>query len=246
MKKIFITLLAIFTMLVGINRAYAEQEQGYITVGASSQIELVPDVVDFSVEIITTSKESMQKAIADNKKISGKIYEDLKNAIDKTNGDSIKTSNYSANPVYRYNNNKRILDYYQVKNNIKIHTKKIAEVGKIIDIATDNGATSVNNVTYSVSKYDDECNKLYAETAQKARKQAENIIASLGGEIAGIKSVDCSSSLSGKTTMPRLMLMAKSGNGAMDEAAVSEDAGTNIEVGTMTLYTRITVHFYVK
>ena len=244
MKKTIILLSAIFMMFFG-TCVKAETEPGYISVNASSQLELAPDVIDFSVEIVTTSKESMQKAVAENKKISSKVYEDLKKSIDKTTGDSIKTANYSANPVYRYNNNKRVLDYYQVKNNVKVHTKKIAEVGKMIDTATEDGATSVNNISYSVSKYDDECNKLLAETAKKARVQAENIAAALGGEISGIKSVDGSCSLSGRTTMPRVMLMSKAVGEASNDA-MAQDSGVDIEVGTITLYSRINAFFYIK
>ena len=248
MKKGFISLLLIFAMFVfGIcDSAYsAEQEKGYVSVNTSSELELVPDVVDFSVEIVTTSKESMTKAVADNKKISGKVYEDLKKSIDTTKGDSIKTSNYNTTPVYRYNNNKRVLDYYQVTNNVNIHTKKISEVGKMLDTATQDGATSVNNVSYSVSKYDSECNKLLAETAKKAKQQAETIAASVGSVILGVKSIDGSCSLSSRNVMPRMMLMSKSAAlGAVNE--MTADSGVNIEVGTMKLYARVNAFFYLK
>ena len=245
MKKIFISLLVIGAIFcTGVNKIMAA-EQGYISVNASSEMELTPDSVDFSVEVVTTSKDSMQKAIAENKKVSGKVYEDLKKSLDKAAGDSIKTSNYSANPVYKYVNNKRVLDYYQVRNSVKIHTKKIAEVGKMIDTATADGATSVNNISYSVSKYDEECNKLLAETAKKARRQAENITTALGSQILGVKSVDGSCSLSGRNTMPRMMLNAKA-MGAMADSMAQEESYTNIEVGTMTLYARINAFFYIK
>ena len=240
MKKYLVLFLAIFTMcFVGVKTQAADQ--GYISVSATSQMELVPDVVDFSVEIISTSKDSMAKAIEENKKVSGKVYEDLKNMLAKTTGDSIKTSNYSANPVYRYNNNKKVLDYYEVRNSIKVHTKNTANVGKMIDTATSDGATSVNSISYSLSKYDDEANKLLAETAKKAREQGDNIAKSLGSEVTGVKSIESSCSFSSRTVMPRMMLMAKSA-GAND----MESADTNIEVGTMTLNARVNAQFYLK
>ena len=247
MKKYIVLLLAIFTMAItGItSEVKAAPEQGYISVEATSTLELVPDVVDFSVEIITTSKESMAKAVAESKKISTKVYEDLKKATANNQGDWIKTSNYSANPVYRYNNNKRVLDYYQVVNNVKVHTKDVANVGKMIDTATADGATSVNSMSYSVSKYDEEANKLLADTAKKARKQGENLAKAIGSEITGIKSLSSSCSFSSRTVMPRMMLMSKSA-GACDEACQTNDAGTNIELGTMTLHARVNADFYLK
>lgn len=242
MKKYLVLCLAVLTMcFVGIKSEAAEP--GYISVSATSQVELVPDTVDFSVEIVATSKDSMAKAIEENKKISGKVYEDIKKALNQSNGDSIKTSNYSANPVYRYNNNKRVLDYYEVRNNVIVHTKNIANVGKMIDTATAAGATSVNNISYSVSKYDDECNKLLAETVKKAKVQGDSIAKALGTEIVGIKSIDSSCSFSGRTSMPRIMLMAKSA-GAVNDAMM--ETSTNIEVGTMTLNSRVNIFFYIK
>ena len=242
MKKYLVLCLAVLTVCFsGIKSEAAEQ--GYISVSATSQVELIPDTVDFSVEVVATSKDSMAKAIEENKRVSGKVYEDLKKALNQSNGDSIKTSNYSANPVYRYNNNKRSLDYYEVRNNIKIHTKNIAGVGKMIDTATADGATSINNISYSVSKYDDECNKLLAETAKKARVQGDFIAKALGSEIVGVKSADSSCSFSGRTSMPRMVLMSKALGASNDAAA---ETSTNIEVGTMTLNSRVNVFFYIK
>ena len=107
MKKSIILLLALFVFVItGFNTTVNSAEQGYISVEATSQLDIVPDVIDFSVEVVSTSKDSMAKAIAENKKISGKVYEDIKKNLDKNNGDSIKTSNFNTTPVYRYNNNK--------------------------------------------------------------------------------------------------------------------------------------------
>ena len=245
MKKSIISLLVVLamTVFVGTNSANAV-EPGYVSVNTSSEIDLVPDVVDFSVEVVTTSKESMAKAIAENKRISGKVYEDIKKTLDKNAGDSVKTSNFSTTPVYRYNNNKRVLDYYQVTNNVKVHTKKISEVGKMIDTATSDGATSINGISYTVSKYDNECGKLLADAAKKAKEQADIMAGALGSQVTGVKYVDGSCSLSGRTTMPRMMLMAKSAGQMADEA--SNDAGVNIEVGTMKLYARVNAQFFLK
>lgn len=243
MKKTIVLVLSLVMscFLIG-SKALAEQ--GYISTNATSQVELTPDVVNFNVEIVTTSKESMAKAIAENKKISAKVYENLKKSTEKNKSDSLKTSNYSAVPVYKYNNNKKVLDYYQVTNNVKVHTKQIAAAGQMIDTAMVDGATSVNNVSYDVSNYDAECNKLLAQTSLKAKEQASNIAKALGTELAGVKSIDSSCSLSGKSIMPRMYMSAKSVNFSADSAV--EAGGTNIEVGTMTLNARVNIYFYIK
>jgi len=217
-------------------------ENAYITTTATSQTELTADIVSFDVEIVTSSKESMAKAVAENKKISAKVYENLKKSVNQTTGDSLKTSSYSATSIYRYNNSKKVFDYYQVTNRVRVRTKNIAKVGSIIDTAMADGATSIDNISYDVSDYEAECNKLLAATAKKAREQAANIAKSIGSDVIGVKSIDGSCSMSGKNIMPKLYMSARAMS--CDEASGSSD--TSIEAGTMTLNARVNANFYIK
>lgn len=238
MKKITVLLLSLLmTIFVG-TKVFAEQ--GYITVSASSQTELAPNVISFDVEIVTTSKDTMQKAVAENKTKSDKVYNTLKKLTENNKEDSIKTSTYNATPVYRYNNNKRVLEYYQVTNSVKVRTTQVSEAGKMIDSAIASGATSVNNVLYNVSAYENETNKLLADATKKARAQADSIAKALGTEVSGVKSVSISTSVAGQTNTPRLYLAKANGT------AETADESTNIEVGTMTLNARVNINFYIK
>jgi hypothetical protein len=184
----------------------------------------------------------MTKAINENKQTSNKVYNDLKKATDQTKGDSLKTSTYSATPIYKYNNGKKTLEYYQVKNSIKVHTKNISKTGQMIDTAMADGATSVNNISYSVSEYDSECQKLLSEASSKAQSQANDIAKAIGAEITGVKSIEGSCSLAGAST-PRIMMSATM---TSLDGAVETTSNTNIEVGTMTLTARINASFFVK
>ena len=64
-------------------------------------------------------------------------------------------------------------------NKVKVHTKNIANVGSMIDKAMADGASSVSNISYNVSNYETECNKLLAEASKKAKEQAVSIAKSL-------------------------------------------------------------------
>lgn len=238
MKKITVLLLSLLmTVFVG-TKVFAEQ--GYITVNASSQTELAPNIISFDIEIVTTAKDSMQKAVAENKTKSEKVYNALKKFTDNNKEDSLKTSTYNATPVYRYNNNKKVLDYYQVTNTVKVNTKQVSEAGKMIDNAISNGATSVNNVSYNISAYENETNKLLADATKKARAQADSIAKALGTEISGVKSVSVSTSIAGQTNSPRLYLAKANGT------TETTDSSTNLEVGKMTLNARVNINFYIK
>ncbi|MCD8378017.1 MAG: SIMPL domain-containing protein [Candidatus Gastranaerophilales bacterium] len=243
MKKNFVLFLSIImTCFIGLKTS-ALAEGGYITTTASSKIELTADIINFDVEIKSVSKDSMDKAIAENKKVSAKVYDNLNKAINKTSGDSLKTYSYSATSVYKYVNNKKVFDCYQVTNRVRVHTKNIANAGKIMDTAMSDGAASVSNISYDVSSYETECNKLLSETSKKAKEQAESIAKSIGSEITGIKSIEGSCSMSNKNVVPRMLMSAKAASLEDDE---SETTSTTVEAGTMTLNARVNANFYIK
>ena len=112
------------------------QERGYVSINASANKELTPDLAEISISVVTSDKKSMQDATVENKDISGKVYTTLKEMINPENGDYVKTSNFSANPVYTYSSNgKKNLDRYEVSNTVIVHTKSIDKAGDMIDKA---------------------------------------------------------------------------------------------------------------
>lgn len=84
-------------------------KRGYVSVSYTAEKEVAPDTVEISIAVKTDDKKSMQEATRKNKEISDKIYNYLKGAITTANGDYIKTSNYSAAPVYNYSSGNVIL-----------------------------------------------------------------------------------------------------------------------------------------
>lgn len=238
MKRVlFAVFFLLLSGLVGVS-AYAES--GYITTTAVSKTELVPDIVSFNIEIVTTSKESMEEAAEENKSICAKVYENLEKSSANAGGGCIKTSSYGAISMYKYTNGKKEFDYYQVTNQIYVRTKRISDAGSIIDTAIADGASSVSGISYDVSDYESECNKLLAETSKKAKEQAENIAKSIGSAIVGIKSLEGSCSTSSQNITPRILRTTKTSN-----CSESND-GTNIEQGTVTLSAKVVGNFYLK
>ena len=240
MKKF---LLAVFILLfsgfIGFSGC-TFADSGYITTSAESKTELVPDIVSFNIEIVTTSKESMEKAAGENRKICTKVYENLEKSSAKADGGCIKTLSYGAISMYKYTNGKKEFDYYQVTNKIYVRTKKISEAGGIIDTAIADGASSVSGISYDVSDYESECNKLLAETSKKAKEQAESIAKSIGSEIVGIKSLEGNCSASSQNIAPRMLRSAKT------VSCSESDESTNIEQGTVTLNAKVIGNFYLK
>lgn len=247
MKKILLTAAAV-AIAAGIaaNSVQAlpaqNDERGYVSVSASANKELTPDTAEISIAVVTTDARSMQKATAENKEKSDKVYSAVKGLINPADGDYVKTSNFHANPIYSYSGSKRNFDKYEVSNTIIVHTKSINKVGSIIDKAIASGANDINDLNFSVSKYEQECDGLLGLATQKAQKQASGIAKSVGSSISGLKSVNGNCSPSANTRVMYNMLNRKAAGSVEDAVA----APTPIEVGVVRIYANVNASFYVK
>ncbi len=248
MKKVLLTALVLGLLLGSApmsTKALAEAaERGYISISTSANTEITPDVADVSIAVQTYDNKSLQKATTENKEISEKVLTALKGMINAANGDYVKTINYNASPLYTYSGNKRNLDKYQVSNTIVIHTKSIDKVGSMIDKSISLGATNVDNLALSVSKYDDECNQLLVKATQKARARGDLLAKSASTVITGVRSLNVSCSAN-NTVTPQYRLLASNIAGSADMVQ-EKSASTAIEKGVVKIYANVNATFFVK
>ena len=247
MKKslAILAVLALFGASAGLSSeaVNVNNEKGTISVNTNANVEIAPDVAEISFAVKTSDLKSMQKATLANKEISDKVFAELKSMIDTKNGDYIKTSDFSANPVYSYQNSKKNFEKYEVSNRVIVHTKSIDKVGNMIDNAIAAGATNVDNLSFSISNYEVQCNDLISIAAKKAKTRAEVIAQSLSTSLLGINNI--STSCSTNNYNPPRLYMAK--NMIADVAAESATAGgTSISNGVIKVNATVNASFYVK
>ena len=251
MKKILLGALVI-SIIAGVAATTAtssttttvKEDRGYVMANGSANKDLTPDTAQISFSVVTYDKTSMQKASDENKEISEKIIKDLKSFINTANKDYVKTTNYSATQEYKYQNRERVFDKYKVSNTIIINTKNIDKVGNMIDKAIKLGATDVDNLNFTVSEYDKDCEEILVEATKKAKTQAEIMAKAVGSELDGIKTLSGNCNSSGS---PRSYRYATN-KMMMADAAVAEAAGpsTTIEIGTIKIYANVDANFFVK
>ena len=252
MKKSILLLLAAFIVMpVGVLPADAvdnQPEKGYVSVSYTTEKEVSPDTVEFSIAVKTSDKKSMQEASSKNKEITNKIYEYLKANINTSSGDYIKTSNYSATPVYNYVNNKKIFDKYEVSNNIIVHTKSLEKVSALIDKSIQLGATNVNSLNFTLSNKDTQCADLLSTAGKQVRKRADVVASSVGSMVTGVKSVRTSCSLNQRRVNYAYsnMKMMRAAGASMDSVEEAAAPATDIEAGNITIYANIDADFYLK
>ena len=220
-------------------------ERGYISVNTSANTELTPDVVEISIAVKTEDNKSLQKATAQNKEISDKVYAALKAMINAEAGDYVKTADFSAVPVYSYSGSKRNFDKYEVSNNVIVHTKNISKAGDIIDKAISLGATNINDLTFSVSNYDNQCNELLGIATKKAKSRADVIAKNSSSYVTGIKSMNVSCSMN-QNNVVQYRLMAKNMSFGASADAAAPEASTPIQSGVIKLYATVNASFFVK
>ena len=240
MKKVLISATVLFLLLSTV--AFAEQERGFISSTANATKEIAPDTVEISIAIVTTDNKSMQKATLQNKELSDKLYNAMKKFITTTNGDWVKTSDFSAQPIYSYTDNKRIFDKYEVSNRIIIHTKSINKAGDIIDEAIALGATNIDNLNFTLSSYEKECDALLTSATQKTKTRADILAEASGTVITGIKSINGSCNTSGVSQRITYNMLTKSS--ASDAESVIR--GIPIESGVIKLYATVNASYFVK
>jgi uncharacterized protein YggE len=220
-------------------------EKGFISVNTSANAEIIPDIAEISIAVVTSDHKSMQKATLQNKEISDKVISTLKSMINTSNGDYIKTSNFNASPIYIYNGNKKSLDKYQVSNSVVIHTKNVDKVGSMIDKSIELGATNVNSLNFSVSSYESKCNELITIAANRAKERANAALKTVPTTISGVKTMDVSCS---ENNVYRPQYRMLKSNLMMADGAVAAEAApqTTIEQGVVKIYANVNASYYVK
>lgn len=227
------------------NKADECLKQGVVSVSYTAEKEVSPDTVQISIAVKTTDKASMQNASKQNKEISDKIYNYLKSAINPENNDYIKTSNYSARPVYIYQDRKQVFDKYEVSNNIIVHTKNIDKIAQMIDKSLTLGATNVDSLNFSLSSKDKYCDELLTKATTEVVNRANVVATAAGTSVDGIKSIGTSCSLNQYQAVNyarNSLMMAKS--------AVAEDSAMGssspIEAGVIKVYSTVNGVFRLK
>lgn len=242
MKKNNLFVLGVLLMALALPVQVQAKEPTLIHVDANSEIELQPDVAEFNISVTTKDKGSLEHASILNKEISVRVYHDLGNMINKANGDFIKTIDYSASPVYVYNNGKRIFTHFEVTNTIAVHTKKVSEIGLFIDKALELGATNVNNINFKLEDYNAYCNDLLSIATKKAIAKADAVAGATGQKVSGVKEIRTSCRTNNIGAVNRFMSAKMSIAGATEADANS----TQVQGGAIKLYAVVDADFYAK
>ena len=171
---------------------WAQQERARprpptITVTGEALISAEPDQAQLDIGVVTQARTAPE-ASKENAERVARVLSEVKKILGKN--DEVKTSGYSLTPAYQYpQGGKPEIVGYNASNTLRIKTRSLDLVGRLIDSAMQAGANNVNRLVFTLK--DEQSAQLEALRAAslKARSKAEAIATALGLKIVKITAV---------------------------------------------------------
>ncbi len=215
--------------------AGCQQQTNSVTVTGTYQVTVDPDQAEVYAGV-STLKPTAKEAQDETNKVINAIIAGLK--ASGINEKDIETQNLNLYQNMEWVDNEYKANGWKADQMLKVTTKDLTKVGAIVDAAVNNGANSIQGVSFSLSQDSEKAYKLQviAKATEDARAKAETIAASLNAKLGKVKSV----SEAGFNYMPyRYDTMA----GVSMEKAVADVA--NVQPQKVTVDATVTVEYYV-
>lgn len=231
---------ACFIVFTVLRLSYAQElkeEKGTISVVGEAKEYHTPDTVFITLGVETMGK-TVSGTVAENSTRSERVVNALKGLISPADGDSIKTSSYTVQPVYEYDNTtkKSILTGYKVFNQVTVRSNKIEAAGRITDNALQSGANQVQGISFALSEEREFCEGVLTKAAERAKREASFVARTLGTTISGIKSISPSC---GRQPHPIYR------QAVMETKMAAAIPDTSIEAGDIVVSATVSVVFYI-
>lgn len=208
-----------------------------LAVVGEGKVEVTPDTAYVDAGITVDKASSVTEAQKKINEINNKIINALKGiSIEKAD---IKTSNYSINPNYLYENNENKVDGYNGNVTVEIKVRDPQLASQVIEAVTTAGANQIQGSRFVVDKPE-----LYREEARNlaiknAKDQATKIAKDLGIKLGKVTNI-----IEASPDRSALPVYAKSSADSM--MIGGGGGGPIIEQGSQTLTSVVTLYFEKK
>ena len=151
--------------------------RGRIKVRGTGRVSASPDTAIITLGVVTEGKD-LERLQEENAEISTRVIKSiLNNGVPR---DNIKTSSYTIEPQYDYQDGKQIFKGYRISNILSIEVTRLSEVGEIIDEAVNAGANIVQGVSFIIKNSD----PYYNEALRLALRNAQSKALTLSQDMA--------------------------------------------------------------
>ena len=206
----------------------------FVRASGEAVISVKPDRAEVTIGV-TSSAPSAAAASAHNATESTQVLNSIRQALGS--GGEVKTSGYSLSPQYEYSNgHPPRLTGYQASNTVTVTIDQLSLLGKVIDSATQTGATNVNGISFTLKDPSAVRQKVLTEAAKKARANAEALANALGVTVTGLLEAE-------PAEVPAIRPLART---IPSVAMMAEKVATPVESGDVDVNATVTVTLQVR
>ncbi|UHA75208.1 SIMPL domain-containing protein [Paenibacillus sp. 481] len=159
-----------------------------VSVSGTGTIEVTPDVayIDLGAETrANTAAEAQQK----NAEAFNKVKQELTTKYGVQAKD-IKTTNFSVEPVYKYQENKEPqIVGYEARHFVKVTYRQLDKLGELLDAVSKAGANRISNVNYDTEKREDYEAQVLEKAVSNAQKKANALAKAAGRSIDSVVNI---------------------------------------------------------
>ncbi|WP_219834932.1 SIMPL domain-containing protein [Paenibacillus sp. R14(2021)] len=213
-------------------------QKSTITVAGSGKIQAAPDVAYLTVAVETraaSAKDAQSKNAAQFAGLTKLLYDTYKVAAK-----DVKTTGFSVQPEYEYNSKdgtSKIKGYLAV-HNIRVTTRDLDGIGKLLDDLSASGANRVDGVQFDTEKQDQYELQALDKAMANAKAKAETLAKAAGKQVKEVINISQNNVNSGP------IFIGQNAMAAADDAGKA--AGTSVQVGEITVSTDITVVYEMQ
>ena len=151
--------------------------RGRIKVIGTGRIQAAPDTAIITLGVVTEGQD-LEKLQSENAEAATKVIKTILNS--GVPRDNIRTTSYTIEPQYDYEDGKQIFKGYKVSNILSIEVTRLSEVGEIIDGAVNAGANIVQGVSFIIKNTE----AYYNEALRLALRNAQSKALTLSQDMA--------------------------------------------------------------
>ncbi|HEY6330568.1 MAG TPA: SIMPL domain-containing protein [Blastocatellia bacterium] len=225
----------IFAVVVAVCSAVAAQEKpesppATISATGEATVTANPDRAQIDIGVITQADNAQTASTQNATRLDG-VMTALRKALGPPA--DLKTISYNLTPIYRFpkEGGEPTVIAYRANNVLRVRTDNLAEVGKIIDLATGAGANTIQQLQFELKDPALVRTAALKEAATQAKLKAEAMAAALGVHIVRV----LSASEAGGVVSPRVF---QASAGLRAQAAA---APTQVESGTIEVHATVSL-----
>ncbi|UTO27924.1 SIMPL domain-containing protein [Bartonella harrusi] len=184
--KIAMIMLALLACSFPIHAAESKTKDRTITVSATGETSVTPDVAIINLAIVTEDTTAQKALTANNKSMNDIINAFKKNGIQENDLQTSNLNIYPYNPHNEHKDNEKKTHekLYRVSHSLTVYIRDFANAGKIFDQAMALDVKSVNNIYFTNNNtepfYKEARKNAIAKAIEKAKTIAQEANLKLG------------------------------------------------------------------